>query len=123
MIKQIDRVIGDLRKQVEHFRRSGNPICVGIVGINQAPYTIGYEGPRTTRTTGKGGYLHPIQEAAEAERRLRAHAATAFDEFVVLRYRATNESPFVFEWVDYEDTLQDYGAALVRISRKYESRF
>lgn len=124
MIKQIDRVIGDLRKQVDHFRRSGgNPICVGIVGVNHAGRTVGYEGDRATPTTGKDGYLHPIQEAAEAERRLRADAASSFDEFVVLRYRATNESPFPFEWVDYNATRQDYGAALVRISREYQKRF
>lgn len=124
MIKQIDRVIGDLRKQVEHFRRSGgNPICVAIVGINHADHTVGYEGNRVTPTTGKGGYLHPVQEAPEAERRLRTEVQSAFDEFVVLRYRATNESPFAFEWVDYNATRQDYGAALVRIGREYEKRF
>lgn len=124
MIKQIDRVIGDLRKQVEHFRRSGgNPICVAIVGINHADHTVGYEGSRATPTTGKGGYLHPVQEAPEAERRLRAEVRSAFDEFVVLRYGATNESPFPFEWVDYSATRQDYGAALARISREYQKRF
>jgi hypothetical protein len=124
MIKQIDRVIGDLRKQVEHFKRSGgSPICVGVVGINHANQTVGYEGERATRTTGKGGYLHPIQEAPEAERRLRADAAPTFDELIVLRYRATNEDPFAFEWVDYSATRQDYGAALARISREYEKRF
>src|ERR1700688_2840459 len=33
MIKQIDRVINDLRSQVDHFRHGGgNPISVGIVG-------------------------------------------------------------------------------------------
>ena len=124
MIKQIDRVIGDLRKQVDHFKRSGgNPICVAIVGVNHASRTVGYEGDRATPTTGKDGYLHPIQEATEAERRLRADAAPSFDEFVVLQYRATNESPFPFEWVDYNATRQDYGAALARISREYQKRF
>ena len=124
MIKQIDRVLGDLCKQVDHFKRSGgNPICVAIVGVNHASRTVGYEGDRSTPTTGKDGYLHPIQEAAEAERRLRADAAPSFDEFVVLRYRATNESPFPFEWVDYNGTRQDYGAALARISREYQKRF
>ena len=124
MIKQIDRVIGDLRKQVDHFKRSGgNPICVAIVGVNHASHTVGYEGDRATPTTGKDGYLHPIQEAIEAERRLRADAAPSFDEFVVLQYRATNESPFPFEWVDYNATRQDYGAALARISREYQKRF
>lgn len=32
MIKQIDRVISDLRGQVAHFKsRGGSPLCVGIV--------------------------------------------------------------------------------------------
>lgn len=47
MIKQIDRVINDLRNQVVQFRRGGgNPICVAVVGINQADGTVGYEGDR-----------------------------------------------------------------------------
>jgi hypothetical protein len=45
MIKQIDRVINDLVGQVGHFKRGlGNPICVGIVGINQAEVCTSYEG-------------------------------------------------------------------------------
>jgi hypothetical protein len=124
MIKQIDRVTGDLLKQITHFKRGGGtPICVAIVGINHAAYTVGYEGSRLTRTTGVGGYQHPFQEADKAEQRLRAEAAPAFDEFVALRYRATNEEPFGFEWVDYDETRQDYGAALARISREYQRRF
>lgn len=124
MIKQIDRVTGDLQKQVAHFKRGGKTaISVAIVGINHAPYTVAYEGEDVTRTTGKGGFLHPIQEAAKAEARLRADAAPAFDEFIVLPYRATNEDPFPFGWVDYDATRQDYGAALARISREYETRF
>ncbi len=95
MIKQIDRVINDLRNQVTQFRRGGgHPICVGIVGINCADHTTGYEGDRPFPTTGSGGFLHPFQEAAEAERRLRAQAAAEFDEFLVLRFKATNEGSF-----------------------------
>jgi hypothetical protein len=124
MIKQIDRVTGDLLKQVAHFKRSGQTaISVGIVGINHATYTVGYEKDRTTRTTGRGGFPHPFQEADDAERRLRVDASPAFDEFIVLRYRATNEAPFPFEWVDYNATRQDYAAALARISREYQARF
>jgi hypothetical protein len=123
MIKQIDRVIGDLRKQVEHFRRgAGTPICVGIVGINHAPHCTSYEGTRAFATDGRAN-RHPTQEAAEAERRLVAHAAPAYDEFVILRYRATNEESFAFSWVDETRTEQHYGAALVRISREYDRRF
>jgi len=79
MIKQIDRVINDLRNQVVQFKRGGgNPICVAVVGINHAESTVGYEGDRPFPTTGKHGFLHPFQEAPEAERRLLAEAAPEF---------------------------------------------
>jgi hypothetical protein len=124
MIKQIDRVINDLRNQVVQFKRGGgNPICVAVVGINQAESTVGYEGDRPFPTTGKNGFLHPFQEAPEAERRLRAGAAPEFDEFLVLRFRATNAPPFPFEWVNYNETRLDYAAALSRISARYQQRF
>ena len=123
MIKQIDRVIGDLRKQVEQFKAHGSrPISVGIVGINHAPYTVGYEGQRSYRT-GEGVGPHPIQEAAEAERRLLHFARPSFDEFVILKYIATNEAPFAFSWVNKRSTELDYAAALVRTSSEYEKRF
>jgi len=124
MIKQIDRVINDLRNQVVQFRHGGgNPICIAVVGINQAESTIGYEGDRPFPTTGKQGFLHPCQEAPEAERRLRAAAAPEFDEFIALRFKATNAPPFPFEWVNYNETRLDYAAALSRISSRYQQRF
>ena len=124
MIKQIDRVINDLRNQVSQFRRGGgNPICVGIVGVNQAKRCVSYEADRAFPTTGHSGFMHPYQEAPEAERRLVADAAPAFDEFLVLRYRATNEPPYLFEWVNYKDARLDYAAALTRISSRYQQRF
>src|SRR5579872_3735033 len=108
MIKQIDRVIGDLQKQVTHFQRgAGTPICVGIVGINHARYCTGYEGDRAYKTDGKAN-RHPFQEAADAERRLRTLAAPSFDEFLILRFSATNEDPFPFAWVNYTETDRDY---------------
>lgn len=123
MIKQIDRVIGDLRKQVDHFRRGGgHPICIGLVGINHAQYSVGYEGERAYRTDGRG-HRHPFQEAAEAERRLLIEAAPVFDEFVILHYDAANEPPFPFAWTNYATTSANYGSALVRISREYDRRF
>ena len=123
MIKQIDRVINDLRSQADHFRSGGgNPVCVGVVGINCAPYTTGYEETRSFRTDGSGTYKHPIDEASEAERRLKQRAESAFDEFVVLRFEAINEPPFPFKWTDERDTTLDYGAALARISQQYEVR-
>jgi hypothetical protein len=124
MIKQIDRVINDLRNQAAQFKRGGgNPICVALVGINRAESTVGYEGDRPFPTTGKQGFPHPVQEAPEAERRLRADAAPEFDEFLVLRFRATNAPPYPFEWVDYNETRLDYAAALARISARYQQRF
>lgn len=122
MIKQIDRVIGDLRKQVDQFRKGGgNPISVAIVGINQAPYCVSYEKDRVYRTGASGA--HPIKEAAEAERRLRDQAASVFDEFVVIRYSATNDEPYSFSWPNLGQMEAEYGASLVRISREYDRRF
>ena len=122
MIKQIDRVISDLKGQAAHFRsRGGNPICVALVGINQAPYCTSYEGERTFRTDGKK-HKHPIDEAPEAETRLLHLASPAFDEFLVLRFNALNEPPYGFSWADEKVTVLDYGAILARISQQYETR-
>jgi hypothetical protein len=124
MIKQIDRVINDLRNQVVQFKRGGgNPICIGIVGINQAQSVVGYEGDRAFPTTGKAGFPHPYQEAPEAERRLRLDAAPEFDEFIVLQFKATNAAPYPFEWSNYDETRLDYAAALSRIGSRYQQRF
>jgi hypothetical protein len=123
MIKQIDRVIGDLQKQVAHFRRgSGTPICVAIVGINHAQYCTSYEGTRAFKTDGRAN-RHPYQEAAEAERRLLTDAAPHFNEFIILPYDATNEPSFAFIWVNYNLTERNYGSALLRICREYDRRF
>jgi hypothetical protein len=123
MIKQIDRVIGDLIRQTDEFRKTGgNPICVGIVGINFAAGYTGYEGEREWPTDGKK-HKHPVQEAAEAERRLVTRALPAFDEFQILRFRASNVPPFPFEWHDYQQTANEYSALLLRISREYDRRF
>jgi len=123
MIKQIDRVIGDLVKQVAQFKKgAGTPLCVGIVGINQAPVVTGYEGDRVNITDGKK-HKHPYQEAADAQARLVNQAGPAFDEFLVLPYRASNVEPYQFEWVDLKATELDYGAIFTRVSREYDRRF
>jgi hypothetical protein len=124
MIKQIDRVKSDLANQVLQFRhREGSrpPICVAVVGINHAEVTTSYEKDRSYRTDG-GKYKHPIQEADEARKRL-ASVAEKYDEFLILKYRAKNEPPYLFEWVNQRDTNQIYGAALMRISNEYQKRF
>ena len=123
MIKQIDRVINDLQNQVREFGNAGGtPISVGVVGINQADHYVSYEGDVAWRT-GSKGKKHPIQEAAEAEKRLLAKVAPVFDEFMILRFRAWNEPPYRFDWIDETQTQMDYGAVLTRIIRKYDVRF
>ena len=125
MIKQIDRVVGDLTKQVGAWRSvSANVISIAIVGINHADYTTGYEGDRSYRTDGRL-YAHPIQEAAAAERHIVESVINhgIYDEVVILRYRAANEEPFAFEWVNYEATWQAYRAALIRLSGVMENRW
>lgn len=123
MIKQIDRVISDLVNQASQFKRGGgNPICVAFVGINFADKYVSFEGRRKWPTDGKK-YKHPIQEAAQAEQRLNEKARAAFDEFQVLRFRATNAKPFPFEWVNLETTEMEYSSVLTRVSREYDRRF
>lgn len=123
MIKQIDRVITDLINQVPQFKRGGgNPICIGFIGINFAEQYVSFEGRKRWPTDGKK-YKHPIQEAAQAEQRLNDKARAAFDEFQILRFRATNAKPYPFEWTDLSTTELEYSALLTRVSREYERRF
>jgi len=123
MRKQLDRVCSDLEKQVTEFKKhGGKPICVGIVGVNWSNSYTGYEGRRKYATDGKKN-KHPIQEAPSVEKDLTDRVRDKFDELVLLRFRATNVRPFDFSWVDRVRTEDLYGAALVRISREYESRF
>lgn len=123
MIKQIDRVIGDLTRQVEQFKKSGgNPICIGFVGVNHAHEYTSYEKRRRYKTDGTK-QKHPYQEAPRAEELLRQKALPAFDEFQLLRFRATNVKPYPFDWVDMDKTVMEYGALLTRVSREYDRRF
>ena len=124
MIKQIDRVKSDLAHQVQNFKhRAGStrPICVGVVGINYADCMTSFEGDRSYPTDGKK-YKHPVQEAEQARLRL-TDTAELYDEFLILRFRARNQEPYAFEWVDERDTRQRYTAALQRISIEYQHRF
>lgn len=123
MIKQIDRVASDLRNQVQEFKkRGGKPITVGLVGINFAPHCTSYEGARKFPTDGRKN-KHPIQEADAAEQRLKLHAKPYFDEFLFIRFSATNVKPYPFEWMDFSVTKQEYSAMLTRLSREYDARF
>jgi len=137
MIKQIDRVMKDLREQVKDFHRGtgSKPITIAVVGVNHAPFTTGYEGDRAWKTgtieqvdaaTGKikrSQHAHPIDEAAETIKRLNEDVRPHYDETIILRYRALNEHPFPFEWVDLAATQRDYATILTKISREYEQRF
>ena len=123
MIKQIDRVIGDLVRQTEEFKkRGGDPICMGIVGVNFSEVYTSYEGERAFLTDGRR-YKHPIQEAREAISRLEQCARPSFDEFVILKFVATNTPPYPFSWVDEEKIVLEYSALLTRVSRQYDRRF
>lgn len=123
MIKQIGRVRNDLQDQVREFQTAGgSPISVGIVGVNHADRYVSYEG-EVEWPTGVKGKKHPIQEAVEAEKRLLAKVAPNYDEFLILRFKASNVPPYVFSWVDEKQTRMDYGAVLTRIIRKYDARF
>ena len=123
MIKQIDRVMTDLLNQKRQFSNAGGtPITIGIVGINHSHQYTSYEGDREWPTDGSSN-KHPIQEAAQAESRLVSRVAGEFDEFLILRFRATNVFPYPFDWVDEHQTEMDYAAVLTRVLRKYENRF
>jgi hypothetical protein len=121
MIKQIDRVIGDLCRQADEFhQKSAHAITVGIVGINFAERYVSHEGDRQYPTDGKSGKPHPAQEARDAERRL-LRADASYSEFIELGFRATNEPPYDFEWVGR--THENYAARLVRILKAYDSTY
>jgi len=124
MIKQIDRVTNDLVAQAKHFLSTGgNPITVALVGINYAPKYTSFEGDRAFPTTGSSGHRHPIQEADEARTRVLRIAEKEFTELLVLPFRASNEPPFPFEWVDPHAIQMEYSAMLLRVSREYDRRF
>ncbi len=122
MIKQIDRVIGDLGRQANEFhQKSRSALTVGIVGINFAEQYVSHEGERRYPTTGVSGNLHPAQEAHAAEREI-LHAADAYDEFIQLGFRAANEPPYDFEWVNEQRTRDDYASRLVRLLKAYSAQ-
>ncbi len=123
MIKQIDRVINDLKNQAAQFRlKGGNPICVAVVGINRAEHYRSMEGKASWPTDGKK-HKHPIQEANEAEKRIIEQVTAFYDELIVLRFLATNAKPYPFAWANERETTSSYEASLIRLSRAYDTRF
>jgi len=123
MIKQIDRVINDLRAQSEEFKKC-NPraICVALIGVNGSDYYESYEGTRSFRTDGKV-QKHPAQESSQARQRLLANVQDSYDELLILPFSARNVPPYDFAWENESELKVQYAAALSRISREYDSRF
>jgi hypothetical protein len=119
MIKQIDRVMSDLEGQAATFRRQ-NPraITVGLVGVNWSPVYTSYEGDREYPAAPP-----PAREASQAIERVQQRVTDAFDELLILSFRATNVSPYPFDWVDESQLRKEYSAALLRISNEFEARF
>lgn len=126
MIKQIDRVVSDLRKQAHQFEAvTPDAISFAIVGVNRAEAYRSYEGDRFYDKPGETGGA-PVAEAAEAVRRLvdgSFGAASAFDEFLILDFGATNREPYLFAWAHKRTAADEYMAALQRMSGLYERRF
>lgn len=123
MIKQIDRVMNDLRSQASHLQeKSPAALTIGIAAINFADHYISHEGERRYPTDGSADSPHPSQEGPKAELRLRA-VEDRFTEFLQIGFRATNEPPYPFELVAPARVENDYGSILIRLSREYDRRF
>lgn len=123
MIKQIDRVMNDLRSQASHLlEKSPTALTVGIAAINFSDQYVSYEGARQYPTDGSATSPHPSQEGPKAELRLRG-VEDHFTEFLQIGFRATNEPPYPFELVAPARIRNDYGSILIRLSREYDRRF
>jgi len=119
LIAQVDRVMNDLTKQANIFKsHNPNAIKVGIVGVNFASTYTGHEGEREFIAK-----VPPAREAAEFARRIEDKVSPHYDELLILRFQATNNPPYEFDWVNAEETEQLYGSSLVRISAQYDRRF
>lgn len=121
-LKQIDRVLTDLTGCAVSLReKSLKTITVGFAAVNYSEQWTGIEGTRSFPVERRP--QRAIQESEETSRRLIEIARPAFDEFLLLRFRATNQEPYPFTWLNAVGMSADYGAALVRISHQYEERF
>lgn len=116
--KQIDRVISDLGNFVSRMKSLNNKcINVAIVGINEESDYVGHEGGRA--------FKHKLraQEPAIVMQKLKEHLLGQYDELLAFRFRATNQSPYPFGWVDARRAELDYGSALTRVGELYDQRF
>lgn len=131
MMKQVDRVVGDLEKQVKQWERITDKdrlLSIAIIGINWAAYTVSYEGQGETARiykTGGGRYAHPIDEAPKVLARIQQEVIDRdfYDEVLILNYAAHNEAPFDFSWVNLKKTREAYRASLLRIADKFQRHF
>lgn len=121
-LKQIDRVLNDLTGSAMSLKeKSPSAITVGFAAVNYSERWTGMEGTRSFPVERKA--LRALAESDETSKRLTQHAGPAFDEFILLRFKATNQAPFPFFWLSPSGTAADYGAALVRIASLYDKRF
>lgn len=121
-LKQIDRVLTDLTGSAATLKeKSAQAITVGFAAVNYSERWTGMEGTRSfpvERTPKRA-----LEASEETSRRLLQVARPAFDEFVLLKFKATNQEPLPFSWMNAKGTAADYGAAVVRIADLYEKRF
>lgn len=116
-LKQIDRVISDLDNFSLRMKRMNEKcINVALVGVNHESDYVGYEGGRT--------FKHPLgtSEAKTVVGRLSV-LRESYDELLVFGFKATNQSPFPFKWLEERRTELDYGASLTRVGERYQERF
>jgi len=121
-LKQIDRVLNDLTGSATSLKeKSAQAITVGFAAVNYSERWTGMEGTRSFPVERKP--QRALEASEDTSRRLLQFARPAFDEFVLLKFRATNQEPFPFSWLNAAGTAADYGAALVRVAALYEKRF
>ena len=117
-LKQIGRVISDLERFVDRMK-SLNPRCINValVGVNYESDYVGWEGDRP--------YRHKLtsKEPEVVSARLSEALLRLYDELLIVRFRATNQSAYPFNWVHPKQVRLDYGAALTRLGELYQARF
>lgn len=116
--KQIGRVISDLDNFALRMKSlSRKCINVAVVGVNQESDYAGHEGERVFR--------HRLrdEEPSVVVAKLREHLLARYDELLIFRFKATNQPPYPFTWVDVRQAELDYGAAMTRVGDLYQRRF
>lgn len=116
-LKQIDRVISDLDNFATRMKRLNERcINVAIVGVNHESNYLGHEGERTFR--GKLGREEPRTTIGRL-----GVLREVYDELLILGFKATNQPPYPFGWLDTKMVELDYASALTRVGERYQERF